>query len=353
MRLFGRRGVNGFTALEVLIATGMLLTLVMILVLVLSTSVDSHRSLTLQSHVQHENRVALDVLRNAIAPGIGVNPLDSAELFVDVFTVDVGEFDAAADTNGNGLRDAGEDFDDADADGLYDGPIDVVLIMSANALREEPFTDADGDGVYDAGELFTDFNGDGVWTDANGNGMFDEAFRTYSFPMNLAGEPDAHSMTIFAPFTTAEGHRQLRQYTVYRTETDLDGDGQFANSDTDGDGVPDMIEDELATTGLAWDPPYVINEVNTDSIVLRDKTGDTITVDRETGTIGDSAPHTPPRVVCNSLHSFDIALDVDARQSIMVNVQLTLLTNVESFNLKATGKGRVYSTLTTGVWMNN
>lgn len=348
---------KGFTFIEVLIAASMLVILSMIMIIVLSKGADSMRAMSLQSQVQHNNRVALDLLRAAIAPSIGVDPLDVNQQLVDVFTVEEGEFNLADDANGNGLRDLGEPYEDDNANILYDGPIDALLLTRAEALREEVFQDINNNGQYDLGEPFTDTDGDGSWTDTNGNGEFDAAFRTYTFPMSLAGEPDAHSMTVIAPYTTEEGHRQLRQYFLYRTETDLDGDGEFTNSDTNGDGIPDIVEDGVAATGLAWNPPYVIDEVNGESIVLRDDANSTITIDRETGVVEGSALQSLRdsdfQVLCNDLHYFDVALDVDARRSIIVNVQLALLTNVESFNTEATGKGRVYSALSTGVWINN
>jgi len=357
MKLFSRDRKKGFTALEMLIATAMLVTLTMIMIVVLSRGADSIRAVSLQSQVQHDNRIALDALRAAVAPSIGVDPLDANVQLVDVFTIDAGEFNLADDSNGNGLRDVGEEFEDANNNALYDGPIDALLLTRAEALREEPFQDVNGNGTYDVGEPFTDTDGDGAWTDTNGNGEFDETFRTHTFPMSLAGEPDPHSLTILAPYTTEEGHLQLRQYFLYRSETDLDGDGEFTNTDTNGDGIPDIIEDGAAATGLAWDPPYVIDQIDDESIVVRDDSDNTISINRATGAVQGSALTSQRNkdfvVLCNGLHYFDVALDIDARQSIMVNVQLSLLTNVESFNVRATGKGRVYSTLSTGVWINN
>ncbi len=342
---------------EMLIAASMLVILSMIMIVVLGKGADSMRAMSLQSQVQHNNRIALDLLRAAISPSIGVAPLNVNQLFVNVVTVEEGEFSAADDANGNGLRDVGEPYDDANANGLYDGSIDALLLTRAEALREEAFQDMNDNGQYDLGEPFTDTDGDGSWTDTNGNGVFDDAFRTYTFPMSQAGEPDAHSMTIIAPYTTEEGHRQLRQYFLYRTETDLDGDGEFTNSDADGDGIFDQVEDAVAATGLAWNPPYVIDEVNDESIVLRDNGNSTITISRETGAVAGSAVQSLRdkicEVLCNDLHYFDAALDIDARQSIIVNIHLALLTNVESFNTEATGKGRVYSALSTSVWINN
>ena len=236
---------------------------------------------------------------------------------------------------------------------MYDGPNDVLLITLANAIREDPFEDINDNGLYDTGEPFQDLNGDGAWTDTNGNGVFDETFRTFSFPMDLAGEPDAHSLNILAPFTTPEGIRQLRLYTVYRTEIDLDGDGLFINADNDGDGVMDFIEDSLAGTGLPWDTPYIINEVNATTIVLLDDSGNSITIDRTTGTINDGLPHTPPRVMCNNLHSFDVGLQINAVRGILANIQMSLLRNIESFNVNATRRGRVYAMLATGVYVSN
>jgi prepilin-type N-terminal cleavage/methylation domain-containing protein len=352
-----RNSRKGFTFIEVLIAAAMLVILSMIMIIVLSKGADSMRAMSLQSQVQHNNRVALDLVRAAIAPSIGVDPLDVNQQLVNVFLVEEGEFNLADDANGNGLRDVGEPFEDDNANVLYDGPIDALLLTRAEALREEAFQDLNDNGQYDLGEPFTDTDGDGSWTDTNGNGMFDAAFRTYTFPMPLAGEPDAHSLTVIAPYTTEEGHRQLRQYFLFRTETDLNGDGEFTNTDTNGDGIPDIIENGVAATGLAWDPPYVINEINDENIVLRDDAGGTVTIDRETGTVAGSALQSLRdrnfEVLCNDLHYFDTALDIDARGSIIVNVQLALLTNVESFNTEATGKGRVYSALSTGVWINN
>jgi len=357
MKLFSRDSKKGFTAIEMIIATSMLVTLAMIMIVVLSKGAGSIRAMSLQSQVQHDNRIALDILRAAIAPSIGVDPVDANVQLVDVFTIDAGEFNLANDANGNGLRDVGEEFEDANDNALYDGPIDALLLTRAEALREEPFQDVNGNGEYDMGEPFTDLDGNGVWTDTNGNGKFDEQFRTYTFPMFLAGEPDAHSLTILAPYTTEEGHRQLRQYFLYRTETDLDGDGEFTNTDTNGDGIPDIIEDGAAATGLAWDPPYVIDQIVGETIVLRDDQNNTITINRATGAVEGSALASRRDkdfvVLCNNLHYFDVALDIDARQSIIVNVQLALLRNVESFNTRATGKGRVFSTLSTGVWINN
>jgi len=357
MARFYERGNSGFTTVEIIVATAMLMVLMMIMVGMISKSVDSYRALTLQSHMQHNNRVALDAVRAIIAPSIGINPLDSTEQLVDVFTVEPGEFDLANDTNGNGLRDVGEAFEDTDGDTIYDGPIDAVLLTLANALPEEPFDDINGNGVYDVGEPFNDMDNNGAWTDTNGNGVFDETFRTYTFPVSIAGEPDPHSLTILAPYTTDEGHRQLRQYFVYRTERDLDGDGEFLNIDTNGDGIMDIIEDGAAATGLPWDPPYVIDYLSEDVIALRDKSNNGISIDRATGAIQGAAMTSGRQkdfvVLCNDLHYFDIALDIDAQPSVIANVQLALLTNVESFNVQATGKGRVYSTLTTGVWINN
>lgn len=357
LRLHRRNREIGFTMVEMLIAAGMLVTLSMIMIVVLSKGADSMRAISLQSQVQHNNRIALDILRSAIAPSIGVDPLDVNQQLVDVFTVEQGEFNPANDANGNGLRDVGEQYEDANGNGLYDGPIDALLLTRAEALREEEFQDVNDNGQYDVGEPFTDTDGDGSWTDTNGNGVFDATFRTYTFPMSLAGEPDSHSLTILAPYTTEEGHRQLRQYFLYRTETDLDGDGEFANTDTDGDGIPDIIEDGAAATGLAWDPPYVIDEVGGESIVLRDDGNNTITINRATGAVEGSALQSQRdrdfEVLCNDLHYFDAALDIDVRQSIIVNIHLGLLRNVESFNTSATGKGRVLSALSTGVWINN
>ncbi len=352
-----RQRSQGFTALEVLIATGMLVALTIVMIMVLSNSANSMRALSLQSQVQHDNRVALDAVRAAIAPSIAVNPLNANEQLVDVFTVEEGEFNLANDTNGNGLRDVGEEFVDDNQNGLYDGPVEALLLTLATALTEERFDDVNGNGRYDAGEPFVDRDGNGVWTDTNGNGVFDETFRTYTFPMTLAGEPDPHSLTILAPYTTAEGHRQLRQYFLYRSETDLDGDGEFTNTDTDGDGIVDLIEDGAAATGLPWNPPYVIDQIDGMNITIRDKSNNTITIDRATGAIEGSALASRRDkdydVLCNDLHYFDVELDVNAQQRILVNVQLALLTNVESFNVNAVGKGRVYSTLSTGVWINN
>ena len=357
MRLFRRNREKGFTMVEMLIATSMLVVLSMIMIVVLGKGADSMRAMSLQSQVQHNNRVALDLLRAAIAPSIGVDPLDASQQLVDVFMVDAGEFNLANDANGNGLRDIGEDYEDANANGLYDGPVEALLLTRAEGLREEAFQDMNNNGQYDLGEPFTDTDGDGSWTDTNGNGVFDAAFRTYTFPMFLAGEPDAHSLTIIAPFTTEEGHQQLRQYFLYRSETDLDGDGEFTNSDADGDGIFDQIEDGAAATGLAWNPPYVIDEVIGDSIVLRDDGNNTIAINRATGAVEGSGLDTQRDrdydVLCNDLHYFDAALDIDVRQSIIVNIHLGLLRNVESFNAQATGKGRVYSALSTGVWINN
>ncbi len=91
--------------------------------------------------------------------------------------------------------------------------------------------------------------------------------------------------------------------------------------------------------------------------MLRDDSDNTISINRATGEIEGSALESRRDkdfvVLCNDLHYFDAALDIDVRQSIIVNVQLSLLRNVESFSTSATGKGRVYSTLSTGVWINN
>ena len=95
-----RQRSQGFTALEVLIATGMLVALTIVMIMVLSNSANSMRALSLQSQVQHDNRVALDAVRAAIAPSIAVNPLNANEQLVDVFTVEEGEFNLANDTNG-------------------------------------------------------------------------------------------------------------------------------------------------------------------------------------------------------------------------------------------------------------
>jgi type II secretory pathway pseudopilin PulG len=344
---------HGFTLLELIIAMSMLTALVIMMIIVLRSSVASYGSLTLQSQVQHDNRISLDMLRNALTPAIAFSYVDTNDQLVDVFTVVEGEFDPSADANDNGMRDAGEAFEDSNGNALYDGPTDALLVTLATGVREDPFVDENGNDIYDPGEPFTDLDGDGTWTDMNGNGRYDPKFRTIAFPAELSGTPDPHSIQIFAPFNTPEGHRQLRLYTLYRNEFDIDGDGTIASTDTDGDGVVDSIEDGIEVTGLPWNPPYTFRAINEDVIMLVDKSGASISVGRDGGDVNGSPPYTPPSVICNRLRFLDFDVDVNVQQQVMVNIQLAMLANVESFNVNATGKGRVHSTLTTGIWLSN
>jgi hypothetical protein len=122
------------------------------------------------------------------------NPRDG---WVTVLAVTQGE-ETFYDTNGNGIYDPGEPFDDNGGEpfidendnGIYDGPEEFIDMNANNSYdpgepfydkgRGEPFFDTNGNGVRDAGEPFVDMNGnltyDGPgdsYIDTNGNGVWD------------------------------------------------------------------------------------------------------------------------------------------------------------------------------------
>lgn len=109
----------------------------------------------------------------SLATTVYSNALSQAEFDAIVASLDMSQVygngqynfgEPFVDNEGNGVFDAGEDFEDLNGDGQYG--------------FGEPFSDADGNGVYDPGEDFTDL-GNGAYDvgeeyeDANANGQWD------------------------------------------------------------------------------------------------------------------------------------------------------------------------------------
>ena len=114
------------------------------------------------------------------------------------------------DINFNGQWDRGEDWVDANGNGVYDGGI--FDPFTGTWLGEPILDDKNGDGVWNPGETFVDLNGNGIWDpaeqqlseqdwnrngrwdgeryqDANGNGQYDGYGEGYD-DFNLNGACD-------------------------------------------------------------------------------------------------------------------------------------------------------------------
>ncbi|NND70349.1 MAG: OmpA family protein, partial [Rhodothermales bacterium] len=218
----------------------------------------------------------------------GVLPLlvgsdDDADGIDDAMDVDS---TGGSDTNGNGVDDALEPLDtdgdgipdyqeiDSDSDGILDGTeadvsgldadgdniddaydLDGGAEYSINGIAAIGATDTDSDGVPDYRDLDSDNDGlsdvtEAGLTDINGDGFADNGVTT-SAPPNSDG-------------TDASDYRDLDSdnngtYDITESNAkafDGDGDGQIdpsMASDTDGDGVPDVVDGEPTMRGIGSD----------------------------------------------------------------------------------------------------
>jgi len=349
-RLNGR---SGLTLIELTISMTVMIVLMSMMMVVFRKSVDVYKTTGLQGHLQDQVRAAVEITTNDVREAVGFNPLNPGQWLADSFEPTPGEFVVASDTNGNGIWDVGEAYNDLNGDGLYDGPSDVLLLASARGRIEEPFTDNDGNGFHDFGEPFDDLDGDGTWDDPNLNARFEPAFRTFTAPANLAGEPDIHSLIVYAMRQNADGISQLVKYTVYRVEFDTDGNGSFQNIDGDGDGVFEQIEDFAEGTSVPWDPPYTVAASTASSVTLQDDDGDQIVILKSNGAVNGVGSLKSPVVVGNYVNSFDVSLGVMPGNTILAEIQIGVKRNVASYNANATQKGRVFASLTTSACMMN
>jgi hypothetical protein len=344
---------SGVTLIELAIATAVMVLLMTLMMVVFRHCVDMYSATGLEGHLRDGVRAAVETVTSDVREAVAFNPVVPGQFLVNVFEPTAGEYVAGNDTNRNGVWDAGEAYDDVNADGLYDGPQDILLLTSARARVEEPFTDSNDNGVYDTGEPYTDLDGDGYWTDPNSNGRYDPPFRTLCSPVHLAGEPDPHSLIIYAIRQTPEGIRQLVKYTVYRVEQDINGDGRFQNKDNNGDGSYEELEDWAEGTTDPWNPPYAVVAGTSTIVTLQDGTGNPLVITVANGNINGTAPRRAPVVVTNDANSFQVATSVSPGNMVLAQIEVGLRRNVASFNANARQKGRVFASLTTSAYMMN
>jgi type II secretory pathway pseudopilin PulG len=348
-----QRGRGGMTLVELAVAMTVMTVLMTMLMMVFRKSVDVYKTVGLQGHLQDQVRAALEIVSNDVREAIGFNPVNPGEWLFDVFEPTPGEFVAGNDTNGNGIWDVGELYQDANGNGLYDGPHDILLLSSARGRIEEPFTDSNGNGFYDVGEPFEDLNANFEWDEANANGQYEPAFRTISAPANLAGEPDAHSLIVYAICQNADGIAQLVKYTLYRVEIDTDGDGWFENTDDDDDGFYEQLEDFAEGTSVPWNPPYTVVATTTTTITLEDDADNPVVILKSNGDINGNPPLKSPVVLANDVNSFDVSLGIMPGNTILAHMQVGMRRNVASYNPNALQKGRVFASLTASACMMN
>jgi hypothetical protein len=105
------------------------------------------------------------------APVEGINPI-SISTNVSSLTISNYVDSGVTSTVTERTAEPGEDFEDANGNGIYDGP-DIYVDVNENGVYDEgdEYTDVNGNGVYDAGETFTDSNGNGQY-DAPVDGSF-------------------------------------------------------------------------------------------------------------------------------------------------------------------------------------
>ena len=139
------------------------------------------------------------------------------------------------------------DYLDRDSDG--DGLMDVVEAGGADANGDgiiDGFADVNGDGYFDGSNInylpITSTDGDGlpnyIDIDSDGDGIIDtrEGFPTNAYPsvvINLDDDGDG----IFNTFDVDQGGVPANY-----EDTDSDGIPDYIDSDSDGDGVADIIE---------------------------------------------------------------------------------------------------------------
>lgn len=141
------------------------------------------------------------------------NPIPSDHR-VTIMAATIGN-ESFIDVDSNGYyNDAdGEPFKDGNGNNRFDEPFTDT---NGNGIFDEPFTDASGDGNYDPGEVFVDYNNNGVY-DGNAN---NPAGETTFVDSNGDGEYDGSGF-----------------YPAGDTYTDVNGNGLF-----DGPGFIDVAE---------------------------------------------------------------------------------------------------------------
>ena len=234
------------------------------------------------------------------APGDGIYYLRASTsagwTFSGWETVFEFRYDAATDSDGDGILDADEGVSDPDNDGTpnyLDTDSDGDGILDSVEGTDDPDNDgapnyldadSDGDGILDSVEGTDDPDGDGtpnyLDTDSDGDGIPDETEGT--------GDSDGDGTPNYLDSNDSDGpDGDLDGDTISNSvegSGDTDGDGIPDNQDTDSDddGIPDSVETTADTDGDGIPDRLESNVQDTD--------GDGTPDYRDTDSDGDGIP---------------------------------------------------------------
>jgi uncharacterized membrane protein len=169
-----------------------------------------------------------------------LNPNTDGDGWTDGQEIEYGTKPTVADSDGDGRLDGIGNEDNADAD--LDGQINALDFDSDNDGVTDSQEDYNENGVVDAGEI------DPELYDTDGDGYSDgyEIYHALSDP--LVGED-----------SDGDGWMDGQEVTTFKTDPN--------NTDTDGDGIPDNVENPLGTPypGVDTDGDGLIDALDLDS----------------------------------------------------------------------------------------